>query len=48
MERGRFAPGLVADLVAWDAHHEGAFSLQLGAVRPKRIWVGGREVELET
>jgi imidazolonepropionase len=48
LERGRFAPGLVADLVAWDAHHEGAFALQLGAVRPKRIWVGGREVELET
>ena len=46
LERGRLAPGLEADIVAWDAEHEGAFALQLGAVRPQRIWVAGREVVL--
>ena len=48
MERGRLAPGLAADLVAWDAEHEGAFALRLGAVRAKRVWVAGREVKLES
>ena len=43
-ERGRLAPGLAADLVAWDAEHEGAFPLRLGEVRPLRTWVGGTEV----
>ena len=41
---GGIAPGMYADLVAWDAEHEGAFALTLGAVRPLRVWVGGREV----
>ena len=48
LERGRLAPGLVADLVAWDAEHEGAFALRLGAVRAERVWVAGREVALES
>jgi imidazolonepropionase len=39
--RGCIAPGADADLVAWDARHEGAFALQLGAVRPARVLVGG-------
>ncbi len=43
-ERGRLVPGLAADLVAWDAEHEGAFPLRLGEVRPLRTWVGGTEV----
>ena len=30
-----------ADLVAWDAEHEGAFALNLGSVRPLRTWVAG-------
>ena len=48
LERGRLAPGLTADFVAWDAEHEGAFALQLGAVRAQRVWVAGREVQLES
>ncbi|HEX7171963.1 MAG TPA: imidazolonepropionase [Candidatus Limnocylindria bacterium] len=41
---GTLEPGAPADLVAWDAEHEGAFALRLGAVRPMRVWVGGHEV----
>ena len=43
---GRLVPGAPADLVAWDAEHEGAFALRLGAVRPHRAWIGGQEVTL--
>ena len=43
-DRGRIAPGLAADLVAWDAEHEGAFALNLGAVRADRVWIGGSEL----
>ena len=43
---GTLRPGAAADLVAWDAEHEGAFALKLGAVRPLRVWVAGREVAL--
>lgn len=41
---GGIRPGMRADLVAWDAEHEGAFALTLGGVRPLRVWIGGREV----
>jgi imidazolonepropionase len=41
---GRLALGAPADLVAWDAEHEGAFALRLGALRPLRTWIGGIEV----
>jgi imidazolonepropionase len=41
---GTLAPGALADLVAWDADHEGAFALRLGAVRPLRVVIGGMEV----
>jgi len=37
---------MAADLVAWDAEHEGAFALRLGSVRPSRIWISGEEVDL--
>ncbi|HEX6475222.1 MAG TPA: imidazolonepropionase [Candidatus Limnocylindria bacterium] len=40
-EIGHLAPGSVADVVAWDAEHEGAFALHLGSVRPASVHVGG-------
>ena len=43
---GVLRPGAVADLVAWDAEHEGAFAHRLGAVRPLRAWISGAEVPL--
>ena len=41
---GAIRAGLAADLVAWDAEHEGAFALRLGDVQPHRIWIGGNEM----
>jgi imidazolonepropionase len=41
---GAIRPGTDADIVAWDAEHEGVFALRLGAVRPWRTWIGGREI----
>jgi imidazolonepropionase len=41
---GRLEPGAPADLVVWDAEHEGAFALHLGAVRPLRTWIDGVEI----
>lgn len=43
---GGLEPGAPADLVAWDAEHEGAFALRLGAVRAARAWIGGVEVPI--
>ena len=45
-ETGTLREGMAADVVAWDAEHEGAFALSLGSVRPHRMWIGGREVAL--
>ena len=42
-EIGVLREGMAADLVAWDAEHEGAFALRLGGVAPARIWIGGEE-----
>jgi imidazolonepropionase len=39
--------GAAADLVAWDAEHEGAFALSLGAVKATRVWVSGEEIALD-
>ena len=40
---GVLREGMAADLVAWDAEHEGAFALRLGGVAPARMWIGGEE-----
>lgn len=40
-DRGVLAPGAAADLVAWNAEHEGAFALHLGSVRADRVFVAG-------
>jgi imidazolonepropionase len=40
-DRGTVAVGQIADLVAWDADHEGAFAWQLG-LPPRWVWKGGR------
>jgi imidazolonepropionase len=42
-ETGVLREGLAADIVAWDAEHEGAFALHMGSVAPLRIWIGGEE-----
>ncbi len=39
-DRGRVAPGLRADLVAWDADHEGAFAWSYG-LQPRAVWQNG-------
>jgi imidazolonepropionase len=45
--KGAIAVGADADIVAWDAEHEGAFALNLGRVRPARNWVAGDAVRFE-
>jgi len=42
-QRGVIAVGADADIVAWDAEHEGAFALHLGSLRPARTWIAGEE-----
>ena len=41
VDRGRLVRGLLADLVVWDADHEGAFAWDYGP-RPKQVYLGGR------
>jgi len=40
--KGVLAVGADADLVAWDAEHEGAFVLHLGAVRPTQVFASAQ------
>jgi len=42
---GRLVPGAQADVVAWDAEHEGAFVQRLGGVRPVKTMFGGQSDE---
>ena len=39
--KGALQVGADADIVAWDAEHEGAFALHLGAVRPQQVFSSG-------
>jgi imidazolonepropionase len=40
-DMGVLATGAAADLVAWDAEHEGDFAFRVGGVRPRRVWFEG-------
>ncbi len=42
-DRGAMVRGRYADIVAWDADHEGAFSWAYG-LKPLRVWRGGEPV----
>jgi imidazolonepropionase len=42
-DRGAVAQSMLADLVLWDADHEGAFAWAYG-LRPLRVWRGGAQV----
>ena len=42
-DRGAMARGRLADIVAWDADHEGAFGWSYGT-KPTRVWRGGEPV----
>jgi imidazolonepropionase len=39
---GCLRPGAAADIVAWDAEHEGTFALRVGAVTSLRRWFAGQ------
>ena len=42
-ERGALVRGRLADIVLWDADHEGAFAWNYG-LAPRRVWRGGEPV----
>ena len=42
-DRGAVAPTMLADLVLWDAEHEGAFAWAYG-LKPLRVWRGGTAI----
>ena len=42
-DRGTMARGRLADIVAWDADHEGAFTWSYG-MKPVKVWRGGEPV----
>jgi imidazolonepropionase len=43
-DRGSLAPGMMADIVLWDADHEGAFAWSFG-LRAVRVWRGGVAIQ---
>jgi imidazolonepropionase len=42
-DRGAMVRGRLADMVLWDADHEGAFVWSYG-LTPRRVWLGGEPV----
>jgi imidazolonepropionase len=42
-DRGAVATSMLADLILWDAEHEGAFAWAYG-LRARRVWRGGAQV----
>ena len=42
-DRGAIAPSMLADLVLWEADHEGAFAWAYG-LKPRRVWRGGEPI----
>jgi imidazolonepropionase len=44
VDRGAMARGRYADIVAWDADHEGSFAWSYG-LKPLRVWRGGEPVK---
>jgi imidazolonepropionase len=42
-DRGAVAPTMLADLVLWDAEHEGAFAWAYG-LKARRVWRGGASI----
>ncbi|MFD6099380.1 amidohydrolase family protein [Nocardiopsis flavescens] len=42
-DRGMLTPGNLADLVQWDADHEGAFAWSMG-LKALHVWQGGRTI----
>ncbi|WP_306369917.1 amidohydrolase family protein [Nocardiopsis sp. CC223A] len=42
-DRGMLAPGNLADLVQWDADHEGAFAWSMG-LKALHVWQGGHTI----
>jgi imidazolonepropionase len=42
-DRGAMVRGRLADIVLWDADHEGAFAWSYG-LKPSRVWLGGAPV----
>jgi len=42
-DRGVIAPSKLADLVLWEAEHEGAFAWSYG-LKPRLVWRGGSQV----
>jgi imidazolonepropionase len=44
-DRGAMVRGRLADIVLWDADHEGAFAWNYG-LQPRRVWRGGEPVTL--
>jgi imidazolonepropionase len=43
LDRGAVAPARLADLVLWDAEHEGAFAWAYG-LKPRIVWLRGAQV----